>query len=107
MPRKHRLPIDSLTVLGMEYRVILQPTVQDDDGAECWGTTDTATLEIRLADGPRQRVNRTLCHELVHVWQDALGLEMSEDQANQFEVVLFELFTSQPQLVAVLQRGAW
>lgn len=107
MPAKHKLPINSVTVLGMEYRLRLVPSVQGDDGEECWGTTDTGALEILIADGPRKRVNRTICHELVHVWQDALGLDVSEDQANQFEIVLFDLFNNQPALVAMLQRSSW
>lgn len=104
---KHRLPFDSITVLGMEYRIKLLDKVLDDNGDECWGTTDTGALEIRIADGPRKRINRTLCHELVHVWQDALGLEINEEQANRFEIVLFDLFTNQPRLVGMLQRTKW
>jgi hypothetical protein len=106
MSPRHKLPFDSIKIMGMEYKVILVPGLTED-GEDCWGTTDTNAYEIRLADGPRKRVNRTLCHELVHAWQDALGIEPSEEQAIKFEVTLFDLFSNQPKVVAFLQDTKW
>lgn len=107
MAKAHKLPFDELTVMGMKYSVRLVDKIVDEHGNPCWGDTDSEIYEIRLADGPRKRVNRTLCHELVHVWQDALGIEVSEEQAQKFEGALFDMMMNQHKMVEFLQKTSW
>jgi len=104
---RHKLPFTHIKIMGISYEVKLIPELKDADGNECWGDTDSENYIVRIVDGPRKRVNRVLCHELVHIWQDAQGEAISEEQAVKFEVVLFDLFTNQPDLVNFLKQTAW
>ena len=104
---KHKLPFTHIKVMGLTYEVRLVPELTDTDGSECWGDTDSELYVIKIVDGPRKRVNRVLCHELVHVWQDAQGRDVSEEEATRFEIALFDLFTNQPELVQFLLKTAW
>jgi uncharacterized Zn finger protein len=103
---RHKIP-QSVTIMGMEYKLELVDELKDENGDELWGLTDSGKYVITIVDGPRKRVNRVLCHEIIHVWQDALGIKVSEDQAVKFEAPLFDLFMNSPELVAFLQRKAW
>lgn len=107
MAAKHKLPFSNITIMGIKYDVVLVKELKDNDGNECWGDTDSENYIIKLVDGPRKRVNRVLCHELVHVWQDAQGDPISEERAEKMEVVLFDLFTNSPEVVAFLQKTSW
>lgn len=104
---KHKLPFTHIKVMGITYEVKLVPDLKDNDGNVCWGDTDSENYIIHIVDGPRKRVNRVLCHELVHVWQDAQGRPVSEDEAEKFEIALFDLFTNQVELVNFLTKTAW
>jgi len=104
---KHKLPFTHIKVMGISYEVKLVPSLTDTDGSVCWGDTDSENYVVRIVDGPRKRVNRVLCHELVHIWQDAQGRAVSEEEAERLEIALFDLFTNQPDLVDFLKKTAW
>lgn len=103
----HRLPFRKLTVAGVDYSVRLVRSLRDDDGNECWGIADFERCEIVLVDGPLWRAVKTLCHEIAHLWQEALGLEIEERQAEQLELMIYDLFQGQPAVVSFLQRRRW
>lgn len=92
--------------MGIRYELRLVKDLHDADGNEVWGDTDSENYIITLVDGPRKRVNRTLCHEIVHVWQDMQGRDFDEAEATRFEVALFDMF-NQEELIEFLQKRAW
>ena len=102
----HCLPFSTISVLGVDYTVNLRTKVRDDDGNQVWGYVDFDRCEIRLADGPVQKVVKNLCHEIVHVWQESLGMTIDDPQAEKLELVLFDLF-QQETVVRFLKRRRW
>ena len=107
MSKPHKLPINKITVLGIEYSIVLKEKVYNDDGERCWGTVDLNKFVISLQDAPMPKVVKTLCHEIVHIWQDAMSMPVDEDVASKIEVVMADLFYNQPEVVKFLQRKAW
>ena len=105
--KPHKLPIDTHSVLGIEYSISLHKKLFNDGMEPCWGFVDLENFDIKLQDAPMPKVVKTLCHEIVHIWQDSMALPVDEETANKLEIVMFDLFSNQPEVVKFLQRKAW
>jgi len=111
MPRKkskvvkHKLPFKRIDPIGVGVDLILVPEV--DVLKDKFGVYDPNQGAIVIADGPIEKVQKTLIHEIAHHWQNELGHQVTEEFAATIEFLVFDLLKNRRELVKFLQRKRW
>ena len=86
MKTKHKMPFKTIDPLGVPVRVRI---VKEVDALEDkLGTYDKKNMEILVVDGPIERVQKTLIHEIVHHWDLQGDSWEDEDLVNFIELAL-------------------
>jgi hypothetical protein len=105
-PKLHRFPFHEIDPLGVPVRVKIVKHV--DALEDKLGTYDKNKLEIIIADGPIDRVQKTLIHEIVHHWEMQQGEPWDdEDLVSQIELGVYDLIKNRPKLMRFLLRKRW
>lgn len=102
---KHGFPFKEVNPLGVPVRLRLVKEV--DVLQDKYGCYDSEKSVISVTDGPIDRVQKTLVHEIVHHWQRHLGMGLSETMADQMELAVYDLLKNRRDLVKFLQRKKW
>jgi len=99
---KKSLPFSSISVLGTLVKVKMLGRLPGK-----WGEYEEAKSLITLLNGPKEKVERTLIHEVVHHWQYTCGRPLEEAEATALELFVWDFIKNNKAAVKWIMRQRW
>lgn len=95
-----------LKILWAEYDFRYQPSLVDEDGAHCFGTSEFANRQLRVEEViPDDHKRVTVFHEVVHAIDYLSGLGLTENQIRGLSHGFYAVLKDNPKLAAHIVPG--